>query len=36
MRMLAHSWFKIMEFSQNQKSFYFMALEKVQEMKVVK
>ena len=36
MKMLGHSWFEIMDFSQNQKYFYFLALRNVQEMKVVK
>ena len=37
-RMLAHSWFEIMEFSQNYDHFYFLVLEngyKVKEVKFV-
>ena len=36
MRMLAHSQFEIMEFSQNYDYFYFLALENGYKMKVVK
>ena len=36
MRMLAHSWYEIMEFSQNYDHFYFLALENDYEVKVVK